>query len=480
MGLVGDTETAWRFFEGDQWYGLESGERLPVYNIIAPSLRYRVANIAMNDMQIYYTPLSSDERTEALARRLNVTAAAWWDRLRMDGVCWKMLKDSVVAGESYLYIYDEDGNCQVLDNTGVFLGDEEQPDIQRQPYIILLERRDAAEVRQSARAMGLPEEQVRLIQPDSAAKKVTTAKGGEESGKVTCLLYMRKEGQDVYFVRTTRNVVLGEEKCIRGLGCYPLISLVSGRKKGSARGRGEVLPMIANQIEINRNLVRRIVNAKLTAFSRLVYATDKIDNPQDLDQVGSAIAVNDSTVADIHSAVGYISPAPMSGDAKAISDEMISLTRELAGAGSALLGNIDPSTASGAAIIAVRDQAQVPLNENAAAFRRFVEEVAGVWLRLWICYQRGVFDEGDFTVAELVALRPRIRVDATSTTPFSKYAREQALDKLLEGGHITLEEYADALDDGSSVPKAKLTDILRKRKEKMYENVEGNGVFLAQ
>ncbi len=95
-------------------------------------------------------------------------------------------------------------------------------------------------------------------------------------------------------------------------------------------------------------------------------------------EMGSAIAVSDSTIADVHGAVGYLTPSPMSPDAKNISDEMITLTRELAGAGQAVTGNVDPTLASGTAIIAVRDQALIPLEELTAAYKAFVEEVARV------------------------------------------------------------------------------------------------------
>lgn len=469
MALESDTERAYRFYEGDQWYGLENGEPLPVYNFIAPTVKYKVASTAMNQMQIYFSPMHSGARTARLVQALNTAAASWWEKLGMDTVCWQALKDSAIAGESYLYIYNEQGDCQLIDNTDVFLGDETTADIRRQPYIILRERRDAAELRQKMLSVGLPPEEADKIVSDNAHQKpLTTENGHHDDGKCTVLMYMRREGNDLIFERCTRHVSFGEKR-IKGLNCYPLVGLVTGQKKGSARGRGEVRPLIANQIEINRNLVRRLLNAKMTAFSRLVYATDKIDDPEALGEVGSAIAVNDSTIADIHSAVGYLSPAPMSADAKIISDEMLSLSRELAGAGEVVTGNIDPSTASGTAIIAVRDQAEIPLNENMALFRRFVEDVAAVWYKLWICYGTGVLadKENDFTVSELMALRPRIRVDATSTTPYSKYAREETLDKLLQRGDITFEEYVESLDDDCSVPKARLMEILKRRKENL-------------
>ncbi len=468
--LIADTEKAWRFYEGDQWRGLEDGDTLPIYNVIAPTVRYKVASTAMNLMQIYFSPLSADAKSQGIARRLNALASVWWERIGMDTLCRKALTDSAVAGEGYLLFYNAKGDAQLIDNVNVFLGDESEAQMSRQPYIIISERRSVAEVRALARATGCDEQELLRITADHGE---TLRKNTNDEGQCTVLLYMEKKGEDLHFVRATRQVMLGQEQVIKGLGCYPLVSLVMGDKKGSARGRGEVLPLINNQIEINRNLVRRILNAKMTAFSRLVYATDKIDNPEALDQVGSAIAVNDSTIADIHAAVGYVTPSPMSSDAKLIGDEMVARTRELAGVGETLAGNVDPTLASGAAIIAVRDQAQIPLNETMAKYRRFVEDIARVWYHLWVTYFPMVFgvNENDFTQEELRAFRPMIRVDATSTTPFSKYAREQTLERLFDKQMITLEEYVEALDDDSSAPKAKLLNILKKRKENGYGEI---------
>ena len=475
MGLQSDVEQAYRFFEGEQWWGLESKENLPIYNLIAPTVKYKVANVAMNQVEIYFSALCGSERAQSLTKALNRTAQMWWERLGMDTLCWRALKESAIAGESYLYIYNDRGDCQLIDSTDIFLGDETQPDIQRQPYLLLYERRAVGEVKKMAESAGLGAEEIEKIISDSADSTLfSSRKNSSDDGKCGVLLYMYKDGQDIVFSRHTKYVSLGAEKRIEGLGVYPVVSLITGQKKGSARGQGEVRPLIANQIELNRNLARRIINSKMTAYSRLVYATDKIDNPEALGEVGSAIAVRDSSIADVHAAVGYVTPSPMSHDAKTIGDEMLQYTRELAGAGGALVGNIDPTQASGAAIIAVRDQAQIPLNENMALYRKFIEDIARVWYKLWVCYGLDTVNGENFTAIELKGLRPLIRVDATSTTPFSKYAREQTLSALLEKGMITLEEFALSLDDDSSVPKARLLQIVRQRKENIDATTQIN------
>ena len=460
-GLDSDTEKAYRFYEGDQWYGLESGEPLPVYNFIRPTVKFKVASVAARRMNIFFSCPGKQYRQAADA--LNERAAQWWEKMKMDTLLWDVLEASAVAGDAYLYFYDAKGGVQRVDNTRLFLADESISDLSRQPYIMIYERRPVEKVRQIARANGVPEETAAGILPDRGAR-------GEQDGKCGVVLYMELRDGDLYFSRAVKETVIQPETVVRGMRRYPVAALVTAPRHGRARGRGEVLPLIQNQIEINRNLVRRLLNAKMTAFSRLVYAADKIDNPEDLGKVGTAIAVNDVTIEDVRDAVGYVTPSPMSGDAKIISDELLSVSRELAGTGNAMTGQIDPSQTSGSAIIAVRDQAQLPLGETVARLRQFVEDIALIWFDLWMCYApRGMFE--GIPADTLRRLRPSVRIDATDTAPFSKYAREQAMEKLLAEGQITLEEFVRSLEDDGSYPKAKLLEILGDRKG---EEINGN------
>ncbi len=461
--LDAETEKAYRFYEGDQWYGLESGEPLPCYNFIRPTVKFKVASVAMNRMSISFS--CRDAKYGAAIEALNRRAAEWWENLKMDTLLWDVLEASAVAGDAYLYFYDARGGVQAVDNTRLFLGDETTGDLARQPYLMIYERRRIEDVKQIALTHGAPEETAERILPDRDER-------GEKDGKCGVILYMELRDDGLHFSRSARQAVIQPDTCIRGMKRYPVAGLITAPRRGSARGRGEVLPLIQNQIEVNRNLVRRLLNAKMTAFSRLVYAADKIDNPEDLGKVGTAIAVGDTTIEDVRDAVGYVTPSPMSGDAKIISDEMLSVSRELAGTGNAVTGQIDPSQTSGSAIIAVRDQAQLPLTETTARLRRFVEDIALIWLDLWTCYApRGCFE--GIPADALRRMRPRVRIDATDTAPFSKYARQQALEGLLEKGQITFEEFVGALEDDGSYPKAKLTEILQNRKGEVTDGQTG-------
>lgn len=460
LGIDEDTAKAYRFYEGDQWYGLEAdGEQMPVYNFISPVIRYKTAMVAMNNVSICYSAPTGSSRANAICTQLSKMALARWEALKMDSKCWDAVKAAMISGDSYLYFSDGDGNAQVIDRTDVLFADESQADVSKQPYIFIKERVNVGTVKEIARENGISDEEIAKITADEED-------GDYGKNKCTCILKMWIDDGSLHFLRFTNGCIFEPEQVIDGLDCYPLAALICNPTRKNARGLGEVLPLVANQIEINRNLARRILNAKLTAYSRLVYANDRVTNPKALTEVGTAIEVDGGGVGSIADAVSYLTPSSMSPDAKTLSDELLSVTKELSGAGDAALGSIDPTKASGSAIIAVRDQAALPLNEQTARFRQFCEDIARIWYKLWAVYNPDGIELANghvATASEIFLLCPDVRVDISNTSPFSKYARESALERLFTMGHITFDEYVDSLDDDSTVPKATLEKLIKQR-----------------
>lgn len=483
IDLYAATEKAHRYLLGDQW---AAGEEYPVMNIIAPTVKNKVATVAQGQVGITYNPVGTAERRaaqEQVCRALSEFAAARWESFKLDSLCWQAVRDAAVAGDSYLYFYDADGRAEVLDNTNVYLGDEQCRDIQRQPYILIAERRRVDEVRAIGRKYGVPDKALAEITPDDSVGELLTEQARAEMGgdKCTCLLYLYKdEAGYVHTVRSTKAVVYqpdtalcgkdGQGRILGGLTQYPIASLVWQSVKGSARGRGEVAGLIPNQDELNRTMARRAQAVKNFAYPKLVYDRDRVEDVEALTQVGAQVAVDNLSGTSVSDLITYLSPAPIGTAAERLTNELLGLTRELAGSGDAAVGSIDPEKASGAAILAVRDLAQLPLNEQIAAYRQFVEDIAAIWLEMWCVYHPAglMLTHPDGTeewldASELQDLQVAIRIDISSESPYSRYAAAQGLDALFNGGHLTLEEYVSLLDSHSALPKGRLEQLLAKR-----------------
>lgn len=495
------TDKAHRFYSGDQWHGLKSGgEELPSLNFIKSVIKYKVSMVAQNGMTAVYSAL--EENTPEMARTCGLLGkyfARMWEKSKMDSVSWKVIKDAAIQGDAYLYFGEgaDVNRSQIIDNVNIFFADEQSGDIQSQKYIIIRERRFIEDIIEEARENGIDEEEISLIVSDDEKEDQLgdrlEVEYDEKDGKCISLLYMTKKDGVVHIARSVKNLVYQREtalKCTKNgeetdiaLKSYPIVSFIWDDKKGSGRGYGEVEFLIPNQIEINKTLARRAIAVKNTAYPMLAYAENLVNNPDELDVVGGKIAINNGNAQAVNQLVSYLNPAQISPDAKNLSDELLSQSRELAGAGDSATGSIDPTQASGTAIMAVRDQAALPLNEQVARYSQFVEDLAYLWFDLWVCYMSDgieveVEDESfmgskkrleRIEAQTLQSMKVDVKVDVSKANPFSIYAEEQSLANYWQAGAISFEEMVEALPAGGAAPKNKLEEILKKRAQQQAQ-----------
>lgn len=486
--LVNKTERNWKFFIGDQWAGLKSGgEELPMMNFIKPIVQYKVSTVAQNAMTAVYSDMQHRSELNEIYERLNKYWEQCWEKSKMTQMGWKVLKNGAIQGDTYVYWKDGDTLTppQILSNTSVFLADENIDNIQKQPYIIVYERWSLKAAQKHAKDNGVSEDDIKLITADNDTTKQIYNKY-EVEDKVGVLLYMEKRDGKVYAGRSTESVIIEPVEIIQGtragmkqvkmkaMSAYPIIPYVWENVPNSARGIGEVEQLIPNQLEANKTLARRAMAVKMGAYPRLAYDANAIDNPEDLDNVGVAIAVQGGNSQSINQMISYLNPANISSDADNLFNTLVQMSKDLAGATDYALGNINPEQASGTAIIAVRDQAQVPLNEQVARYRQWVEDISLLWMDFWISYNpEGIQfeiedDYGNKTPVsiaqeELEKLKPTVRIDVSPDNQWTKLAEQQSLDGMLQNGLIALEEFADMIPDNSSVPKQKLLRVIEKR-----------------
>ena len=174
----------------------------------------------------------------------------------------------------------------------------------------------------------------------------------------------------------------------------------------------------------------------------------------------------------------------MSSDAYNLQQDLISGTKELAGAGDTAMGNVDPTQASGKAILAVQQASQQPLNEQVENYKYFLEDCGKILFELIKVYfiegltlykaENTINELGEtqtleqpFKISqkELSSMDINLKIDITRISPFDRYAQELSLENLLLKEIITFEEYISALPENSSMPKASLEVIVQRRKE---------------
>lgn len=486
--LVDDTKKNWNFYLGNQWEGLETGgEILPMYNFIKPTVKYKVSTVCQNKMTATYSDLKALDENIEIFKAMNIKFAANWEKADMNSLSWDVIKNAAVAGDSYTYWYAPH-ECQILDNVAILLGDEQNQNIQEQPYIIIRERIFAQDAIEIAKENGVPEEEYRTIVSDQdndfLLDKNSDIDYNTTDGKCLSLIYMTKEDGTVWFGKTTMNCMYqpmrpikythGGEYAGKGLQRYPIVNYVWEDKPDSARGNSEVGQLIPNQIQTNRLLAQRAIAIKQCAFPRLAYDATAVNNPEDIDTIGAAIELNGNAQG-INSLVAYLNPAGLNGEGSNLQNEMVSTTRELAGASENILGQIDPTRVAASAIAALQEASAVNINEQVSKYEQYAEDTARLWWEMDIAYNDTVTtqdSDGNYiqvtpeTMEELV---PDVRVDISQDTAFTKESALARMDKLLEMGAISVEEWTDLLPQNSPLPKSELLKLFEKRKAEQMQ-----------
>lgn len=491
QNLYEKSDKNFKFYLGNQWENAKLGGIQPItLNIIQSIVKYKVGVVKTNSYQIYFNSdtYETDEqrrKMQDLCDGLNRFANRVWEKNQVDRVVENCVDDACIDSEGIIYFYEDNGNIvpEQVDKTNIYYGNENDDNIQTQPYIIISFRRTVEELKAEAKANGMPDEEIEKIVSDEEYHEQAGKDKRTDEISPMCLelLKLYKKDGTIWMKKCTRLATIVKDTDLK-IKLYPVAHYLWIRVKGSARGQGEVEYIIPNQIEINKTATRRALAVKLGAFPKLVANTKYIRNTKALNSVGTTIEVNELNADDVNKVVNYLKPAQMSTDAYNLQKELIDDTQNLAGAGDNVTGNVDPTKTSGKAILAVQQASQQPINAQVKAYKTFIEDIAKIWFEMLKTYSvdgiRLTKEEKDYAndttydtqyilgYDELEKLELDIKIDITPKSPYDKYAMEMSLENLLGAEKITFEEYVNALPEDSTMPKTKLKEILKTREEK--------------
>ena len=194
-----------------------------------------------------------------------------------------------------------------------------------------------------------------------------------------------------------------------------------------------------------------------------------------------------NTVDDVNKIVGTIPPAQMSPDVKQLQEDLIMVTRELAGAGDTATGQVNPESASGRAILAVQQASQAPMTEQKESYKNFCEDIARIDLEYLVVYSEdGVMMQEEVTdpmtgeeyvqmvnvpQSVLKQLQASVKIDVTPKSVYDRFAMEQTMENFLVQGFFNpqrlaeFEAYVKALPDDSVAPKQRLLEMIENAKK---------------
>lgn len=504
VGIYTDTDRNYRMYNGNQWEGAKLGDVEPVQkNFIKPIVKYKCSVIHDNLYAIVYSSQNYENRTfqqeaERYCDLLNGYARRMWEKDKMDFKGRRITKDAAINDEGIIYVNFDKENMtpvhEIVDKNDIYYGNENDDDIQAQPYILIRKRMPVVNAIEFALNEGLSKEKTEFIIGDNDNFEESGDAAKDELDDMVTIVYkMYKQNGTVHYSVATRWIDIVED-VDTGISLYPVAHFVWEEKKGSARGEGEVRYLIPNQIEVNKTEMRRALVVKYQAYPQKVANKSKITNPQALNTVGGIIYTNDKTVDDVRNIIGTIPPAQMSPDVKQYLEDMIQVTRELAGAGDTATGQVNPESASGRAILAVQQASQAPMTEQKESYKNFVEDIARIDLEYLVVYSEdGINMEETVTdpmtgqeYVQLVnvpqtvlqQLKATVKVDVTPKSVYDRFAREQTMENFLMNGLFhpqrlaEFKAYVKALPDDSVAPKQDLLEVI--------ENSEQTQMKIAQ
>ena len=488
--IYDDSDKNYRMYNGDQWYGLKvSGIEKIQHNFIKQIVKQKVSTITSNLFAVNYSPENIEniefmELAQKTCDLLNKKASKVWDKDFMDKKIKKWARQAAINDEAVAYItYDFDTDMpinEIISKNDIMYGNENEDDIQLQPYIIVRQRKTIKELKEMAEKSLIDEKLINTIIPDNDTSTIAGDSGKDEVHDKCWLITMfeRKNGT-IYWTQATKYCEIKKEKNM-GTHLYPFAHDNWEDQEGNARGIGEVRQLIPNQLETNKTAMRRALTTKNISYPQKVVNEDSIQNVSDVNKVGATIRFKDKGNLKASDVFMNTTPGQMGPDSEKLQNELITLSKDLNNVGEATTGNVNPESASGRAILAVQQAQQQPLSDQLIGLKSFIEDIARIWFDMWKNYAtEGLIIENEITDNDgnkqyqmtqvpayiLDALSTSVKVDITPKGAFDKYAQELSLENMFTSGKISFEEYVESLDADSVMPKVKLENILKKRKE---------------
>lgn len=497
--LYETTDENFRMYNDDQWNGVKLKDTEPVQlNFIKPIVNYKVGAISQNQWAINYSAENIEIPEFAPTARkacelLNKKAAKIWEKAYMDYKVRLISKIAAINGEAPIYMnYNEDEGMpeiEILNKPDIYYGNENNSDIQSQPYILIKKRMPVLTAKQFAEDNGANKKEIEYIIGDMETfEEAGEAAKDEKDNMVTVVWKLWKEDGTVHVSIATKYCNIKEDEDTI-LTLYPIAHMLWEERQGSARGAGEIsVGLKANQREVNKTLMRRSLVTKNTAYPQKVANVDKIQNPGAMSEVGGLIRVSGMDVQNVANVFTHIQPAQMSADVEKLQNDLIQVTRELASASSAASGDIDAEEASGRAILAVQQASQQPLIEQLSGLKKTIEDIARIQLDMIKVYNTDgltvemevqdprtgemITQIGRIEGTVLEELQASVKVDITPKGAYDKYAQERSIENLFTQGMFNpqmlgqLKFYLECLDDDSVMPKQKLLEQVNKELEK--------------
>lgn len=488
LELYAKTDLNWRFYNGKQWVGIvTNGLSKWVFNFCRSAINYFIAFIVSQKVKLQYSaenipdepdPNSSDyereNKVKSLVELLSDMADMKWEKDKMDSLIKDLLLDGANSGDMALHVYwdasietgqDEKGDfkTELVDGGNVMFGNPNNKNVERQPYILIINREVVSDLKKEARANGIPEDEVNSITSDEENNyqagdrgKIELDNPGENGKALTLIKYWKKNGT-VYWNKSTKYCAICKEKDL-GISLYPIVWANWESIKNSYHGMSATEQIIDNQISVNHMFAMVSYWMRMAAFGKTIIDSERIENWSN--SLGTVVKAS-SSGGPISDLVYQMQAGNFNEAILRVIDMAIKYTKDFIGANDTLMGQVDPEQASGVAIVSTAKQASMPLINVTMNRDQLVEDLGLIWgeffLKKYNSRKVSIKQKGKVMVTQYNAeaakdILLRCKVDVGPSTYWSEIAGIQALDKLLSEGHITKLQYFERVSKMNLIP----------------------------
>lgn len=486
LNLCDTVENNENFYIGKQWEGVVSnGLPTPTFNFIRRIILYLVASTSADNLKINAAPLACTGgpgdagKAEELCAVVNRQFEILFEQNKMGKLVRDFMRNAAVDGDACLYAwFDPEAETgqpakggirtELLENTRVFFGDPNSPEVQSQPYVLISRREQVSAVRARSGENGGDAD---AVKPDG--DEAQSRFDAMTDGKCTTVtrLWKSRETGTVWACECARDAFV-RPPWDTGLKRYSLVWMPWDYVQGCYHGQAAVTGLIPNQVFVNKMFAMTMISLMTTAYPKVVYDQTRIAKWDS--RVGAAIGVNGG---DVGSVARTVDPAAISPQVSQFIQLSVSLTKEFLGATDAALGNVRPDNTS--AIIALQKASSVPMELVRQNLYQCIEDLARVWLDLMGTYYGKRFAEvsvpgGEESKKRKTALFDFSRLDGTplsmkldvgGSAYWSEIAQMNTLDNLLTHKQIDILDYLERVPNGYISHQQELIDTLRKRRD---------------
>jgi hypothetical protein len=248
-------------------------------------------------------------------------------------------------------------------------------------------------------------------------------------------------------VKVAGNVVIRPETNTE-MKLYPLEVMQWKRRKKSIYGVGDTEGLIPNQKSINFLIAMQIKSVQDTGWPRMLVKKEYIQ--QKPTNTPGEILFDNSPPGSW--GAQYMMPGTISGHAQQLVDNIMSYTKEVAGANENALGEQTSRDLNATAITMLQKAAGIPIESIKRRFYQSMENIGRIWEEFWkVKYNTDRVvtlknDESEpystiFNGSAHQDTEMSLKIDIGPGSSYSETLMMSSLDKLFDSQQITLEQY---------------------------------------